>query len=75
MSDAGRHFALRPDHGFDPIEAMTQLTNHVGQLAAEVAYLRRTLGMVQGVLPYPKAKRGGCAKARKFINEAIGGGK
>lgn len=40
-------------------------------LRGELAYLRRTLGMVQRVLPYQTAKGGGCAHARRLIAEAV----
>lgn len=42
----------------------------IDTLRGELAYLRRTLGMVRDALPYREAKGGGCAHARKLIAEA-----
>lgn len=43
----------------------------IDTLRGELAYLRRTLGMVRDVLPYQTAKGGGCAHARRLIAEAV----
>ena len=50
-----------------PDDAQAEITI----LRGELAYLRRTLGMVNTVLPYQTAKGGGCAHARRLIGEAL----